>query len=145
MTLTTLCKEVNNYFDSERIFDTFEIKNGGFVQSLPLVQGQYYAIFDSVFNDGVHKYGDDNDILTDEKFTGAVWCLKIPADFVALCDKITAWETSNAAALASPFQSESFGGYSYSKASGKDGRTVAYTDVGEFANALRKWRKICPY
>lgn len=143
MTLTTLCREVNNFFDCERIFDTFKISGGSITNTLPLVNGQYYAIFDSVFNDGVHIYGQND--LEDETFYGAIWVMKVPPDFIALCDKITAWENANANALSSPYQSESFGGYSYTKASGKDGKTASYKDIGEFSNELRKWRKQCHY
>lgn len=143
MTLTALCKEVNNYFDSERLYGTYTIRDGAFTQGLPLLEGQYFAVFDSVFNDGVHKFGDTD--LTDETFTGSIWALKIPKEFVALCKDITDWETANAAALNSPYNSESFGGYSYSKASGNNGKSLSYADVGKFASAMNRWRKICPY
>ena len=32
-----------------------------------LQSGQYYRIVGSVFNDGIHKYGDTNEHLTDER------------------------------------------------------------------------------
>lgn len=143
MTLSALCRDLNNYFDYDRIVGSFEIRGGVFVQSLPLLEGQYFTIWESVFNNGVHKFGDTD--LVDEKFEGVVWLMKLPADVVELCNKITEWETNNAAQLNGPFTSESFGGYSYSKMTGKKGGTPSYMDVGEFAMAVSKWRKICPY
>ena len=54
-------------------------------------------------------------MLDDEEFTGAVWALGIPKAVIQLADDIDAWrakyESVNSQAM-SPFQSESFGGYS---------------------------------
>ena len=84
---------------------------------LPFLQdGQYYRICGSVFNDGLHKYGDIYDILQNETFTGTIWALAIPKAVVELSAKIEEWQTKNGDAVASPFTSESFGGYSYTKA-----------------------------
>jgi hypothetical protein len=49
------------------------------------------------------------------------------------------WELANADSINSPYQSESFGGYSYSKESGGEGGMNWKT---HFANELWKWRKI---
>ena len=75
--LTELCQELKNWFDLERHFGVFTIENGEL--SLPfLLDGQYYRICGSVFNDGVHKYGDESDSLVDESFDGAVWAMAVP-------------------------------------------------------------------
>ena len=52
--LTEICQELKNWFDLERHFGVFTIENGEL--SLPfLMDGQYYRICGSVFNDGVQK------------------------------------------------------------------------------------------
>lgn len=91
----------------------FKIESGSL--ELPYLQnGQYYRICGSVFNDGLHKYGEDK--LIDETFSGSVWALAIPKAVIDLAGKIEEWQTKNGDAVASPFTAESFGGYSYTKA-----------------------------
>ena len=78
---------------------------------------QYFRINGSDFNNDIHQYPASD--LTDEVFYGSIWPLKIPSALLALVTEIEEWQAeygSSSAALG-PFQSESFGGYSYSKAS----------------------------
>ena len=106
-----------------------------------LQKGQYYRICGSVFNDGLHKYGDPADKLQNETFTGAVWALAIPAAVVELSAKIEEWQTKNGDAVASPFTSESFGGYSYTKATDSKTGTVATWET-VFRSQLNPFRKL---
>ena len=146
--LTELCQELRNWFDKERYFGTFQITGGALTASF-LVPNQYYRIVGSIFNDGVHKYGDTKDTLIDETFKGAIWCLAIPKAVIDLATEIAAWrdkyESVDSSAM-SPFQSESFGGYSYSKASTSAAAgSAASTPTGwkaVFASRLNMWRKI---
>ena len=117
---------------------TFTIKDGGI--TLPfLADGQYFRICGSVFNDGLHQYPATD--LVDEEFSGAIWELAIPPAVVDLADEIGAWQEKNGEASASPYQSESFGGYSYSKAT--DAETGgAVTWQSAFKQQLGAWRKI---
>ena len=117
---------------------TFTIKDGGI--TLPfLADGQYFRICGSVFNDGLHKYPATD--LVDEEFSGAIWELAIPPAVVDLANEIGAWQEKNGAAAASPYQSESFGGYSYSKATDSaSGGAVTWQSV--FKRQLSAWRKI---
>lgn len=135
--LTELCQELHNYFDRERRSGSFII-SGGNIQADFLREGQYFRIMGSTFSDGVHQYPASG--LLDEEFTGAVWALAIPAAVVQLAADIGAWrqkyETVDSTAM-SPFTSESFDGYSYSKGgSGAGGWQAA------FASRLNAWRKI---
>ena len=117
---------------------TFTIKDGGI--TLPfLANGQYFRIIGSVFNDGLHQYPAAD--LVDEEFSGAIWALAIPAAVVDLADEINNWQAKNGEASTSPYQSESFGGYSYSKAT--DAETgCAVTWQSAFKKQLSVWRKI---
>lgn len=142
--LTELCQELNNYFDKERHFGTFTIADGTIAADF-LVPGQYYRVVGSIFNDGVHKYGSED--LTDETFKGSVWALAIPAAVINLAAEIAEWQRkyggADSAAM-SPFQSESFGGYSYSKGSagvtGSGVGTVGWQSA--FRGRLNRWRKL---
>ena len=117
---------------------TFTIKDGGI--TLPfLADGQYFRICGSVFNDGLHRYPATD--LVDEEFSGAILELAIPPAVVDLADEIGAWQEKNGEASASPYQSESFGGYSYSKATDSaSGGAVTWQSV--FKRQLSAWRKI---
>jgi hypothetical protein len=119
---------------------TFAIENGD--MELPFLQdGQYYRICGSVFNDGLHKYGDTSEVLHNETFNGAVWALAIPKAVVELAVKIEEWQEKNGEATASPFTSESFGGYSYTKATdSKTGAVATWETV--FRSQLNPYRKL---
>ncbi|MBQ6413029.1 MAG: hypothetical protein IJI19_06090 [Ruminococcus sp.] len=142
--LSELCKYLNNWFDDSRHFGTFVIADGSLTAFDGLLQnGQYFRIEGSVFNDGVYKY--PNDVLQDETFDGAVWVLKIPQAVIALSEEIDAWNTKYGGASSeamSPFLSESFGGYSYSKGSGASGSGAGGASWQDaFASRLSIWRK----
>ena len=117
---------------------TFTIDGGGI--TLPfLANGQYFRIIGSVFNDGLHQYPAAD--LVDEEFSGAIWALAIPAAVVDLADEISNWQAKNGEASTRPYQSESFGGYQYSKAT--DAETGgAVTWQSAFKRQLSAWRKI---
>ena len=144
--LTELCQELRNWFEKEKYFGAFTIEEGQLTDSSFLQDGQYYRIVGSVFNDGVHKWPDDD--LVDESFEGAIWAMAVPPTVIALSDEIDAWNAKYGGAdssAMSPFQSESFGGYSYSKTSGGSsslGGSSVPTWKSIFADELNRWRKI---
>lgn len=142
--LTELCAELKNYFLRNRNEDihygSYTISGGSIV--LPfLIDGQYFRIVGSALNDGVYQYPVSN--LADEEFSGAVWAMAVPPVVIALAADIEAWNAKNAEALASPYTSESFGGYSYTKASGTSSNGGGgYTWKDQFASRLAKWRRL---
>lgn len=140
--LTELCQELRNWFVREKHFGTFEIE-GGTITAPFLVNGQYYRIVGSTFNDGVHQYGTEP--LVDETFDGAVWALAIPTAVIELANEIGEWrklyEAPDSQAM-SPYMSESFGGYSYSKGSAYSGDAGGSGWKSVFASRLNMWRKI---
>lgn len=144
--LTEVCQYLRNWFKRDTYIGEFTIASGVLTFSggaLPLLTNQYYRIIGSVLNDGVHKYGDAKDTLYDEMFTGAVWSMAIPPDFLELVSDITSWCESNADAINSPFTSESFGGYSYSLRSGYGASSTSGASwQNQFAARLDPWRKI---
>lgn len=118
---------------------TYAVEDGEI--ALPFLQnGQYFRIIGSVFNDGLHRYGPEMEALQDETFTGTVWALAVPKAVIELADEIEAWQKKYGATVASPFTSESFGGYSYSKAATADTSIVGWESV--FKPRLNQWRKV---
>ena len=136
--MTEICAEIRNYFVSDIHNGTFEIV-GGKITPLDFIQeNQYFRIVGSVFNDGVYKYTDKLE-LTDEKFIGSVWSMAVPPSVIDLAEEIKAFNESDAG-KPSPYTSESFGGYSYSKATDSNGVPLTWQKV--FANRLNKYRRI---
>ena len=142
--LNEICQELRNWFDRDKpkLYGTFAIQNGKITDSTftTIIQNnQYFRIIGSVFNDGVYEYTETLQ-LTDEEFDGAIWLLAIPKDFLAKAKEIKDWCAANEESLKTPYQSESFGGYSYSKATGANGGAASWQTM--FASDLNKWRKI---
>ena len=132
---------IHNYFEKERHYGTYTIADGTLV--LPyLIEGQYFRIIGSTLNDGVYQYPAQ---LADEVFTGQIWSLSIPRYLLSLVAEIEDWQTKNGEAVDSPYQSESFGGYSYSKASTSGSNRKGgdlYGWQAKYASRLNEWRKI---
>ena len=117
---------------------TYTIEDGGI--ALPfLANGQYFRIVGSVFNDGLHQYPASD--LKAETFDGTVWALAVPQAVIDLATEIESWQTKNGDASVSPYQSESFGGYSYSKAT-DSANGGAMTWQTAFRSRLSAWRKL---
>lgn len=138
--LETVLNHLHNWFpvNSAARAGTFVIVSGALTLS-NVVDGQYYKIEGSVFNDGLHKYGDPEDKLMDETFTGRIVPLAIPKAVIELAEKIKKWADENPV---SDKVSESFGGYSYSKG----GAGTQNSDTGGWQVAFRKelnqWKKV---
>ena len=145
--LDEICDRLHNYFcEAEDIHGGDFTIAGGNIEPLSFLQnGQYFRIVGSVFNDGIYKYGANNN-LKNEAFSGQIWALRIPPKIVNLATvTIPAWITANADALNSPFQSESFGGYSYSiKSGGSDGQgnEKAFDWWSQFYSELAPYKKV---
>lgn len=135
--LTEVCEEIRNYFIDSINHGKFEI-NGGSIAPLDfLQQGQYFRIVGSTMNDGVYQYPCSG--LADETFVGAVWAMAVPPAVVALSAEIKAYCESDSG-KPSAYTSESFGGYSYSKATDSNGVPLTWQKV--FANRLNRYRRI---
>ncbi len=148
--LTEICAEIKNYFtySRDRHNGDFAIVEGQIVPSID-IPTDYIRIIGSRFNNGVHKRGEEGFALTDEgTFHGSIWIMSPPNDFLALVGEIETWQEMNGKAdsqAMSPFNSESFGGYSYSKSSGgssSGGGSSAPTWQSQYASRLNLYRRI---
>lgn len=136
--LTEVCEYLNNYFWIKKFVGKFKITNGN-INIAGLKDGQYFRIKGSTFNDGVHLYPSSE--LVDEEFEGAIWAMAVPATVIAVALEIDEWKkkycTVDSAAM-SPFNSESFGVYSYSKDSG----SFSWETVSTFVSRLSPYRRL---
>lgn len=151
--LTEICKEINNWFthDEDKYVGTYSIAGGVIVNPpFTLEKGRYYRIIGSVFNDGVYRYDDapeaEEGLIDEGPFDGAIWLMSVPKDFISLVHDIEQWNDINGAidsANMSPFTSESFDMYSYSKGGGGTGSgdaTVSWQ--AQFGKSLNRYRKV---
>lgn len=118
MTLDDFCANLKNYFisdfDKDIHLGEYTIDNNTISLDF-LAENQYFRVVGSKFNDGVYKY--DNKLhLTDEIFNGAIWAMSVPPAFLSAVEEANTYLTAHPNAMA--LQSESFGGYSYTRAVG---------------------------
>lgn len=146
--LEQICAYIHNYFYGDRYAGRFMITDGVLTAEygvmLPLVEGQYIRICGSRFNDGVCQYGVTE--LTDETFEGVIWDMRPPRSFMTLVSEIEAWQEKYGDATSGPYQSESFGGYSYSLKTGSTASGQPDNNAGGwqgvFRSRLNEWRKL---
>lgn len=133
---------IHNYFVKDVHSGVFVVSGGALTGVDFLLDGQYYMIKGSVLNNGVYRYPDSE--LVDETFTGEIHAMAVPPALLSLVDEISEWEDKNGSIVNNPFNSESFGGYAYTKAnSGSNGRSGDSTGWrGVFGSRLNHWRKI---
>jgi hypothetical protein len=151
--LTEICDYIHNYFEYATYHGDFEITDGTIDLSGLVLDGQRFRIIGSAMNDGIYTYHTDGTIYDDdgktevslstESFSGDVIAMYVPKAILSLADEISAWLEKNKDVLNSPYTSESFGGYSYTKASGSGanaGGILGWQDV--FKSRLNAYRKI---
>lgn len=148
MMLTEFCAETKNYFlahDSDDVHTGLFLVTDRQIEPLDFLEsGQYFRIVGSRFCDGVWRYGVDT-LPRNEAFNGAIWAMSVPPAVEKLCEEIESWVAENADTLNSPFSSESFGGYSYSKASSaRESGGGGYSWKDQFASRLNIYRRIKP-
>lgn len=153
MDITEICLECKNFFLKNGTADIHQghyvINGGNITDTRFLTASQFFRVSGSKLNDGVYfNTPEGRAMLIDEEFDGAIWDMSVPRTFIKLCEDIAEWQKKYGgvdSASMSPFNSESFGGYSYSKSPGganSDGTASANTWQGVFAARLRKWRRL---
>ena len=144
-----ICAEIKNYFvrEGDIHIGDWEVSGGTISPALDLPT-DYFRIVGSRLNDGVHKVSElETKPLKNESFHGGIWIMSPTDDFLQLVEEIEAWQNKNGIVGSdnmSPFSSESFGGYSYSKASGgssSSGSSVP-TWKSMYASRLNLYRRI---
>lgn len=136
-------KYLNNYFFRFKEVGKFIIQDNK-IKGVKgkYINGQYLLIEGSTMNDGVVKVesvvGDEIALekLFNEEFKGVIYSLAIPQAVISLVDEINLWKAEN---KKTNLISESFEGYSYSRAN-SNGQVATWKDV--FKEELRGYRKV---
>ena len=168
--LTEICQYLHNYFDYERFIGEITIvaRQDGLYPSdeltpgdeilpnadesakvfcngveIEISDGQYFALFRQRIPLGVFQLSE----LTENKtFAGSVWLMDVPKAIKSADTWAETWKANNMAAGSeanSVYQSESFGGYSYSKGNNSKGKVGASIfDNAQFAAMLAPYRKL---
>ena len=153
--LQEVLEYIHNYFIKASHTGTFTFE-GGMLSPLPgLKDGQRFWVVGSDLNDGVYTYraegirnDDDKDAagLLDETFAGTICALAVPPAVIALSEEISQWVENNSDVVTSPYQSESFNGYSYTLKSGGTSQGDSAGQIGWqniFGKRLERWRRPC--
>ena len=110
-------------------------------EPVELMEGQYFRILGSALNEGVFLYPTE---LNAETFDGEIWSMAVPEDVKRIDAEVEAWiaKYGNVESPAmSPYNSESFGGYSYSKG-GSSSVFGAGSWKSVFADRLTRYKKL---
>lgn len=136
-TIAAVMRHLRNYFERDCYEGEITIR-GGVVT--PSVSAPYVYISGSDAHDGVKKLAGGailEDSKGDETFTGRMWTLHPPDDFLALCESIAAYEEKNpVGALAS----ETLNEYSYTKQNNGRGGVMTWEEA--FAARLVPYRRM---
>lgn len=136
VTLEQVMRECNNYFERCRYFGSIRVVDG---KIAPDVGSPYVFISGGASLYGV--YSLVNGRLVDAEdvsayFTGTLWFLYPPKGFTDIAEEIAEFATKSPVG---GFASESFGQYSYSRATGSKG---LLTWQEAFSDRLRPYRQM---
>lgn len=138
---------IHNWFVYDETSGYVTIQDGSLPASVSIPDGAWYRIKGSLFNDGLHMHPAND--LNDESFDGTVTTCAIPKALLNVVEDICGWlemnDDARRKALSSPYQSESFDGYSYSIRSDLTSNSGSGGLTGwqaEFASRLNPFRKI---
>ena len=137
VSVAAVMRHVRNFFERGWMDGTLIISGG--VLSVP-VDAPYIAITGSRHNDGVHRMLSDTVAerpLRNETFSGRIWLLYPPADFLDLCRDASKFDDKNPAG---ELKSESFGEYSYTRASAGSGGLLTWETA--LASRLMPYRRM---
>lgn len=137
VTVADVMRQCRNFFETGWADGTFDISGN----ALPEFEDGFIYISGSRYHDGVwyvsggYLTGRDVGGIPDESFTGRVWVLSPPLDFLDTVKAIQEYDEKNPVGA---YQSESFGGYSYTR--GGNGNGGGWRET--FADALTPYRRM---
>lgn len=137
VSVAAVMRQIHNYFEVGSISGVIAVSGNAIV---PEPESPWCYVSGSWMHDGAWQVKDGKlvglpDGLPDEEFNGRVWLLKPPADFLALCEEISAYDDKNPAGA---YLQESFGGYSYMRR--QTTGSTAWQDV--YAGRLAPYRRM---
>lgn len=147
-TLEKVLGHIHNWFEYDEIpVGHCAISDGALPASVNIPSGAWFRIQGSLFNDGLHSNPAAD--LVDETFDGTITVCAVPKSLLDVVDEIEQWiedtSASDEAARKARYQSESFGGYTYtlkgdSRAGDGSGGLTGWQAA--FATDLNQYRKI---
>jgi len=122
-----------------------------------LQPGRWYRILGSDFHDGVYQVPEEQSEKEEpeekeeaeaeepeeeqgETFYCTLWALDVPAGLLNIITEMEAWQAKYGDVVSGPYQSESFGGYSYSKAGASSSGSGTATVWTQFAGVLAPYK-----
>ena len=84
-------REVRNCFVTGKCEGVWRLEDGRLSPGELLMPGEWIALSGSCLNDGIWQLDGEGRLVgetRDERFTGEVWFLHPPAEFLALCEEI---------------------------------------------------------
>ena len=137
-TIATVMRTVRNYFPAACMDGEWTV-SGGMLTPLPdSTPDGLIAVTGAVHINGVYRLtGGQFPAPADETWHGRIWLLTPPADFLSLCEEISAY---TAAHPATPVISEKFAEHSHTVATTGRGAPVSWQAV--FADRLAPFRKM---
>lgn len=150
--LTEICGYLNNFFVETQYVGAIDIIDGDLFcngKKIPMEAGQYFTLVNDKAKAivGVFLFGTDtpnNRSIAD----GAVWIMDIPPLVLEIATDVAAWMEKNGtaeSAALSPYNSEAFATYSYSKSSGADSSgSSASVPIWwkSYGGRLSRWRRL---
>lgn len=115
VTIDSVMRTCNNFFERGSKRGTFTIKGGRLTDEALLSAAPYIAIHGSAFHDGVTSTTVEALDDMDETFSGTVWLLYPPKSFIEIAERISKYNDE------SPVDgkvSENFGSYSFTRGTG---------------------------
>lgn len=138
VTIPQIMRDIRNGFPAWMREGTWQIQSGTLTPSDVLPDEGWVVLEGTACQDGIHQVSKGGVVegAADERWTGRVWLLAPPEDFLALCRQIIDWA---AQAPEAGVLRESFGAYSRTAVT-TGGRPVTWQEA--FAQALRPYRQM---
>lgn len=144
-TLEMVMNEVKNHFVSAVADGEFTIRDGVLLFPgdapgcgyMALAGAQNSGVWEAQAADGGMQLSRDGVLCESETFCGSVFCLRPPRSFFALVEQIDEWIEHNPVGA---FVSESFGGYTYNRATGTAGLPATWQQT--FQARLAPYRRM---
>jgi len=139
VTLPDLMRETRNFFPAAAIDADWTLQGGKLSPVNGLHLGDWVAVTGSIYNNGVFQLGENGSLpgAVDESWTGRIWLLAPPAEFLALATEINFWAEQQ---VQSATVKESFGAYSRELATDSNGAPITWQQF--FAHRLQPYRRM---
>ena|GEM_PF-2956940 len=136
----------HNFFIASQESGAFSLDNGRIILKNNYIIGQKIILSGSVLSDGIYEIAaKDGDIYTiddggkTEEWSGIIYGLRMPRDFIRLCEDISAFNAGQG--KVTPYTSEMVVGlHQWSRSTKANGAPVGWEEV--FSERLKPFKKM---